>query len=157
MFKKYDKLFAGGFFLLIAVIIFLEIPNIRLRDVALGARLFPRIVGVLLLIIGGLVIIFGLLELKKVRLMPAPKFDKKMAVQIILSLMMLAVFGVLMPLVGIIVAGAVYLLGSFLILAPRKKWNAPVFLILSASIPVAVYFLFVNAFRVLLPRGILWG
>ena len=158
MFQKYDKLFSGGFFLLIALLIFSGLPSIRFRDVALGARFFPRIVGIIMLLIGGLLIIFGLLELKAARQKPpVPKFDKQAAMQIVFSLVILAVFGLLLPFVGIIFAGAVYLLGSFLILAPKKKWNILVFLIMSASIPVGVYFLFVHGFRVLLPRGSLWG
>jgi quinol-cytochrome oxidoreductase complex cytochrome b subunit len=156
MFKTYDKLFAGGFLLVLTVFIFSQIPKIRFIDVAGGARFFPVIVVILMLIVSVFLIIFGLMEFKKSRRMPASTFDKKAVVQIIFSLMMLAVFGLLMPLTGVIVSGVVYLAGSFFILAPKKKWNIPVFLLLSVSVPVVVYFVFTTGFKIMLPSGTLW-
>jgi hypothetical protein len=57
MFKKYDKLVSGGFLLILSVTILSQISNIRFVDVALGARLFPRVVGILMLIIGVLLLL----------------------------------------------------------------------------------------------------
>jgi hypothetical protein len=156
MFKKYDKLISGCFFLILSVVIFSQVPNIRFVDVALGPRIFPWITGILMSIIGVLLTIFGLLGLKETRKTPTPQFDKKAVVQIISSLAMLAIFAILMPLTGVIIAGAVYLTGSFLMIAPKKQWNIPVFLVLAIVFPIAVYFLFSEGFKMVLPSGTLW-
>ena len=156
MVGKYNKLFSGGFFLAIAIVMFSQIPNIKLTTIAMDSRLLPMIIAILLCIISAPLIIFGLLELKAARQMPAPRFNKKAALRIVLSLLMFALFAFLLPLAGFIIAGIVFLLGSIFLLAPKKNWNIPVFFILSVSIPVSVYFLFTNVFRMLLPVGILW-
>ena len=156
MLKKYDKLFSGGFFLAVAVVMYSQISKIRLTNIAMDSRLVPMIIAILLCIISIPLIILGLLELKTARRTPASRFDKKAALRIFLSLAMFAVFAFLLPLAGFIVAGIVFLLGSIFLLAPKEKWKIPVFLILSICIPASVYFLFTNVFRMLLPAGTLW-
>jgi hypothetical protein len=156
MLRKYDKLFAGGFFLLVAIVMFSQISQIRLLAIAMDSRLLPKVIGILLCTISTFLIIRGLLELKTTRQMPAPRFNKRVVVQIVLSTVLLAVFAFFLPVVGFIIGGIVYLAGSFFLFAPKEKWNIPVFLVLAITIPVSVYFLFTNVFRMVLPSGTLW-
>ena len=156
MFQKYDKLICGGFFIIISVVMLSQISTIRFVDVAMGARFFPRLVGIMMLIVGGLLTITGLFGLKEARQRSVPKIDKRMVKHIVFSLLMVAIFGVLMPLMGVIIAGIVFLAGSFFILTPKEKWKIPLFLIVSVVLTVVVYFLFTEGFRMVLPSGTLW-
>lgn len=77
--------------------------------------------------------------------------------RVLLSLVLLAASIFLLEYVGFLIIGAVYLFLQILILSPKEKRKPIRYALLSIVISAAVYLLFVRAFHVMLPNGILKG
>ncbi|WP_100399565.1 tripartite tricarboxylate transporter TctB family protein [Bacillus sp. FJAT-44742] len=68
---------------------------------------------------------------------------------------LIALYFWLMPIIGFLISTAVYLFVQFGLLAQRKYWNIPLFIILSIVVSTSIYYTFRLGFEVMLPRGIL--
>ena len=156
MIKKHDSLFSGILLIALAAIVFTQIPTIRITKMASDARLMPKITAVIMLILGVILIAE---DVQKNRSAGAagtaekPVMKTDGMVRVVLCLLLFGGFIWLMPRAGFILSGIAYLVASFYLLAPPGKKNHVMILLTGVLVPVAVYFLFVKGFRLLLPQG----
>lgn len=156
MIRKNSDLFSGILFIGIAIAMATQIDKIKIVELAMDSRLMPQIIVVLLLAFGIPLLIRGLLHLRRGKGEPVERLDRAAILRVILSMVFFALFIFALPRLGFMLSGILYLFASFLLLTPREQHKYPLFVILSVSIPVAVYYLFLNAFKMLLPAGSLW-
>lgn len=85
--------------------------------------------------------------------------DKKLSINLSgfgLTILFLVLYVFLMPLLGFILSSIFYMFAQMMLFVPavyRTKRNIILFAVLSIVAPVAVYYLFVNVFYLLLPAG----
>ena len=73
-----------------------------------------------------------------------------------LTVLLLVLYIFLMPLLGFMLSSILYMFAQMLLFVPavyRTKRNVILFAGLSVAVPIAVYYLFVNVFYLLLPAG----
>lgn len=155
MIKKHDRLFAGGLFICLGLLILTQVPSIRITTIASDARLMPLIVAALFFLFGVPLLIQGLRAYKKNSKITST-MDKAATIRIVLCMVYFAVFAFLLPRVGFMISGALYLFFTILLLAPKEERKYPLFILVSIIVPVVIYYLFVKGFRLLLPAGSLW-
>ena len=162
MLKRYDKLFSGGFFLLVAAIIATQVPGIVLKDLALNSRVMPIAIAIGMTIIGAVLLVQGILEAMRQAQehREHPIVIDRMAILRVVLCFLLFVFlaAGLQPL-GFVCSASVYLFGTILVLCPRDKRSAKrvlLYLVFSILFSVAIYLLFVNVFYIMLPYGSVW-
>jgi hypothetical protein len=73
-----------------------------------------------------------------------------------ICLLLFGIFILMLQPFGFILSGIIYLIGSFIVTVPTRKVKSPVLYIIGTFAPIAVYVLFVYAFKVLLPKGTIW-
>ena len=76
------------------------------------------------------------------------------------TIVLLLAYILLLPILGFIASSMVYLIAQMLLFVPtvyRTRKNIILFIVLALIVPIATYFLFVNAFGLLLPSGIIFG
>ena len=156
MIKRNDSLFSGILLIVLAVIVITQIPSIRITKMASDARLMPKIVSVILLVLGAVLLYQGITDLMKRRAnneTPKESFHADGAFRVAACLVLFGGFIFLMPRIGFILAGILYLVLSFYLLAPAGKKNHLLIWITGILVPVVIYFLFVKGFKLLLPTG----
>lgn len=127
---------------------------------ALGAGFLPKIIGILAIVCGAILAVTNLEKAAK-----ETGSEKEGEVQewktdykrVVLSLILLTVSVLLLDYVGFIIIGAVYLFLQIMILSPKEKMRPVIYAVISIVLSIAVYLLFVRAFHVMLPNGILKG
>lgn len=161
MFKRYDKFLSGGFFLLIAAIVFSQISAIRMKDIALNSRLMPVIIAIGLAIIGVALLIQGALEMSsqsKENRRPVT-VDKTAVLRVCLCFLLFVFLAASLSKLGFILSASIYLLATILVLCPKTKRTPRgllLYLIFSVGFSTVVYYLFVNVFYIMLPYGSIW-
>lgn len=76
------------------------------------------------------------------------------------TIVVLLAYILLLPILGFIASSTIYLIIQMLLFVPmvyRTRKNIILFIALALIVPIATYFLFVNAFGLLLPSGIIFG
>lgn len=162
--SKNTNLYSGILAILLAVLMFAEAPNIKnTQKLTISSALFPQIIGVLALCVGVPLLILGIIEIVKSRSSrnDEPIHKNALNVKICLQkigkpagcLLLIALFVPALGYIGTIAAGILYLFLTFLLITPKEKRNWWIIVILSISIPVAIYFLFTQMFGMVLPFG----
>lgn len=168
MFLKNKNLVAGGFLFAVGLIYFLLSFRIQLTsiDKLVGSRLFPQIIGILIMFFSGWLIIDNLLKNKKGEKVTQINEDgevvtddkpKPLYKNTVLVLVSLAGYIILMEKIGFIISTLTYLISQMVLLEKEKKnRNYLKYLIVGIGSSVAIYFLFTTVFNMVLPRGILF-
>ena len=129
----------------------------------LNSAAVPRMWGGILLLLSLMLLVRGLLQYRVFRKSGKKAPEIKINVvdffrnhyPVILTFVLLAIYIVLMQIVGFLIMTALYLFAQILVLSPlgRKKYVFSA--ILSVGMAVLVTYIFTVPFSVLLPRGIL--
>lgn len=127
---------------------------------AINSRFLPIVVCSIMIVFAALLVLTSLMELKAAKQATAEEeqADKPEYKRVAATLIALIVFVALMDKVGFLVMSILYLPVQMFILAPKEKQNRKNILLyagIGIVAAVAIYFLFVNAFHVMLPKGIL--
>lgn len=155
----------GWFSLGLAAALF--IGSFGVKDFAatgVGAGFLPRLAAVLLAVLG----VILLLQTRR-RATPAPGTGDSATAAgkaegarhfggtaaALLSACLMAGYVALLSPVGFIITTAIYVFAQILVLAKDAKRNYMLYAIVSVVTSVAAYYLFVRAFQVMLPAGIL--
>ncbi len=150
------ELFSGFISLLFGLFVLLMSFTIgKTRLAGVGPEYLPKAIAIYII---GLSVIHILVNLMIRNSSENRKADETKTSEIkslVLTIILLILYVLLLKSVGFILISALYLFTQMNILAPAEKKNLPLFGILSAVVPVGVYFLFVNVFDLLLPSGIL--
>jgi hypothetical protein len=148
---KTRDLICGTIFLALGIFMYRQsklISPIIPKEV--GSGFFPLIVAVVFMSLAALLIVFSLL--KKGEATSRSSEDIGGGTMTILAIITyVALFKVL----GFLIATTLYLFVQIMILSNAKNRNLPLFGAISIVTPVIIYFLFVKAFNLILPPGIL--
>lgn len=158
--KRYADVVSGSFLVLVSILISLETRNIRaFRIMTFGPKVMPRLLSIVLCIVGVAIVVTGLLRLRRPH--EADEADGGAGASVdyrkVLSTMALIAFYVfaLRPL-GFIFVTVVYLLSQFIVLGGVARRRLPIYGLLSLGVAFGIYYLFYFAFNVLLPPGQIW-
>lgn len=168
MLKKYSDLSAGILFIIIAVLIAVQLPSIKITQIAMTSKLMPQICMYLLLTFGIMLIIkwmFFWMKRGQANGMEEDGFTKQESkyskksmapyLRVILCLVLFGIFIAILRPIGFVLAGIFYLLSTFFILVPKGYHKKTVYVISIIS-PIVVYLLFTQIFNVILPTGTIW-
>jgi hypothetical protein len=161
MSARYKDLCSGLFLTLLGFAFFISSFGIpRGAEMGVGADFMPKVLSVLLLLLGGLITLQARNRVsdqagveKAPDAVEPPRNENGRSLP--LSLLYLALFIVLLDRIGFIVMTFLYAFFQILLFAPREKRNYILFGIIAAVLTILVYFIFVKGFKMMLPGGIL--
>ncbi|MBQ2615477.1 MAG: tripartite tricarboxylate transporter TctB family protein [Synergistaceae bacterium] len=154
--KKLTELAVDAFLLLVGVVLFISAGSID-TDTALGqsSDFVPKLCT-------GLWIVFSVCLLVK-ELRTRDDGVKELGINLgvfLLTIVLLFAYIYLLNILGFTVSSMLYLIIQMLLFVPAKlrtTKNIVIFLVLAVVVPLAVNALFVNAFSLLLPEGVIFG
>ncbi|MGE4283175.1 MAG: tripartite tricarboxylate transporter TctB family protein [Clostridia bacterium] len=161
MFKKYRDIISGSILLLLASIIFIESFSIKKLDISsLSAQFVPQLASILLALIALFIIYGGFKQLKKLKSVSITEDDvsKKEGSKNIFGIATFALITLyvsLLDTLGFIIMTSIYLFFQFIILAEKEDRKLPIFAVVSVVVSVSIYYIFLLAFQLSLPAGIL--
>lgn len=129
-----------------------------------GASFLPRLTAALFAILGGILVIGSFRCASLVESVSKPHDQKQTGSKkqvfgglpaVVLSILLMCIYVSLINSIGFILTSAGYIFLQILILSKDAKRNYLMFALVSVVIPIAVYFLFVKVFKVMIPTGIL--
>lgn len=170
--RNYNDLITGTILLALSIVMFVATFNIEaLTDSRVGADFMPKIIAILIAIMSIPVIVNGFKGKKIV------KSDEKSAVSddgeasiseakedtgnetsyisLVLTIILLFVYLFLIPIIGFLIATSAYLIVQMLLFSEWTIRNTIRYAVISIVTSAIVYFVFRNAFYVMLPAGIL--
>lgn len=161
--KKYRELISGVAFLIFSVAYYLNASTIKVLSPNSGnyinGQFFPKLMAVFMGIVS-ICQIYGGIKLNggKSKTDAAPgaqgaSLDRAGVMRILATLISLAVYVALIKTAGFLLMTILYVFAQTFILIPREKRNLPFMVILDIVFSVAVYFIFVHGFQLMLPRG----
>ncbi|MBR0184470.1 MAG: tripartite tricarboxylate transporter TctB family protein, partial [Synergistaceae bacterium] len=150
------ELAVDAFLLLVGVVLFISAGSID-TDTALGqsSDFVPKLCT-------GLWIVFSVCLLVK-ELRTRDDGVKELGINLgvfLLTIVLLFAYIYLLNILGFTVSSMLYLIIQMLLFVPAKlrtTKNIVIFLVLAVVVPLAVNALFVNAFSLLLPEGVIFG
>ena len=154
--KKLTELIVDAFILLVGVVLFISAQGIDTGSaLGAGSDFVPKLCT-------GLWIAFAVcLLVKEIRALDDGK--KELGIKLsgfILTLVLLFAYVYSLTILGFTLASVIYLFIQMMIFVPaeyRTTKNIILFAVISIVIPVAVNYLFVNAFSLLLPEGTIFA
>ena len=180
MIKKYGDLLSSSVLLVFAGLYYAGTFGLNIRNVA-GNALVPRLISYILgacalvIFVNAVIKLLtekgckGVTENAETSTVCETPEDKDTAgakakagaiksdyLKVALTLGLIAVYALLFPLLGFLVATPIYLCGQIVLLMPKEKrkiWQPAVLAVVFTS---AIYFLFTNAFLLVLPTGTIW-
>ncbi|MDK2799542.1 MAG: hypothetical protein PWQ70_1161 [Clostridiales bacterium] len=161
MLKKYKDIYSGIFMLLLAALIFIGSFSIKMLTVSrIGAAFVPQLIAILMAMLSISVIINGIKRIKVVEVLQNVEEEKKEEVpvrtfSVAATIGLLLVYVSLLEKVGFMIMTAIYLFFQIYVLADKSQRKLPLFAVIAIVVSVGVYYLFVNAFDLMLPAGIL--
>lgn len=163
----YKDIFASVILCILGLLMVITSFSFRQLTTALiGPRFFPQVIGILLVSINSLFIFIKIRTLilfqegKIITNITHQEVDKKGEKlninNLLLTVVLITGAILLLEYFGFIISSCVYLFFQFIVLAPRGKINYILFAIIAIVSTFLVYFLFVNGFNLILPRGRIW-
>lgn len=150
--KKKDILVSIVFIILGAFILLQSVGIEPLMDNDVGSGFFPKVVGIVIMVIAGVKLVLSLREeddddvVKKTT-------EGNMAGGWI-TVILIGLYVLAYQSVGFLVSTAVYLFLQISVLCPKEKRNFLVFGLVSLITPVFIYTMFVYIINMPLPKGI---
>lgn len=156
MIKKYGDIIASIFIIAVAVLVFVLSFSIEQFEVSgVGAQFLPQVVSILFLLLGVILLKDGLKKSKTITITDKDKNSLADINAVMYTLVLLIVYVALLNSVGYLIMTTVYLFLQFIIVSSKDKINLVLFGILSVVVSLSTYYLFLLAFNVILPSGIL--
>lgn len=159
-FEKYKNVGLGVFLIVVSIIMYIQTYEFVSEDSINNvdsAAFAPRLVYGGLLIFGIMFLIKGFFETKKVsiedilnKISPKKVSGNQRAV---IMLGVIALYIILISLIGFIPAAIIYMIISFNLLMTKESRNMKVFAIVSVIVSIVVYYSFKNFIYVRLPIG----
>ena len=117
------------------------------------ARIIPTLLGILLMVLAVILIIQGVLRLKKDDEDPGKKMSKVDMISIALTFAAMILYIIILPKLGFILSTILYLYGQITILAPKNKRNYLLFAIVAVVFTIIAFIAFRIGLSQMLPRG----
>ena len=120
-----------------------------------SARIFPTLLGILLIILSVLLIIQGIRNMKKegAEEEKASAMSKVDLASIVLTFACMIVYIALLPQIGFILSTVIYLFFQITILAPKEKRNILLFALIAVVFTAIAFVAFRIGLSQMLPRG----
>lgn len=153
--KKYGDLISGIFTAVLSIVIFVASGFIKQRDNSgVGADFVPRLVSVFVLVLSILLILRGIKAAREhgpiQKEAIAPTYGIMAA-----SFILMVIYVALLSSVGFILTTIVYLFLQILLVSKKEQVHYIKFAAISILSAVGIYLLFVHAFGIMIPAGIL--
>ncbi|WHH57629.1 tripartite tricarboxylate transporter TctB family protein [Petroclostridium sp. X23] len=157
MIKRYGDIISGAFMLLVAVGIFSASFSIKMLTVSrIGAAFIPQLISGGIALLSVIIIINSVKKLKMAGDVQEDEEQEPIrGFSVLGTIAILILYIALLESIGFIIMTAAYLFAQFTILADKSQRKLPMFAIIAVVIAVAVYYLFVSVFSLMLPPGIL--
>ena len=160
--KKYNDLIGAGLLIALSVFALCVSRQIPMGLASgLGADFLPTVCSAILLVIGLVLALQAIGELKKAdksekteRAEPKEKGSGKLA-QVLLTFVLLFVYDLLLKTVGFVILTPVYLFLQMLLIAPKDKRKPVWFVVLGMLTTAVIYMIFTWGFSIILPMGLL--
>ncbi len=117
------------------------------------ARIIPTLLGILLIVLAVILIVQGILHLRKDDNEPAKKMSKVHMISVALTFAAMALYIIILPRLGFILSTMLYLFGQITILAPKDKRNYLLFAIVAVVFTIIAFIAFRIGLTQMLPRG----
>jgi len=153
--KKYWDLASGIVLFAFSIVLFVGAMNVKTLEVStFGSGFFPKVVAVMLAF-ASLAIIFG--GIKTARAEAEAEADKGNPrwKAVLATFAIMVAYAALMPFAGFMITTALYLFLQINILSEGRHRRPLLFVGVSLVTSVGIYYLFVKAFNLMLPAGIL--
>ncbi len=160
---KYLDLASGIFLFMFSIALFIGAQNVKTLAVSsIGSGFFPSVVAVLLAATSIPIILGGIKEARK-KSEPARKQEGEREKEktrprtwaVLATFAVMTAYAAVMPIAGFMISTAVYLFLQMNIMAVKERRRQGIFACTSVITAVAVYYLFVKVFHLMLPAGIL--
>lgn len=157
---KYKDIYSGIFVSLIGIIIYVASFNIQqlMATSRVGGDFLPKIIGGCLLFLGIMLILSGVREYRSVKNIGVKK-EKNALTEgekfTIVTTVLLLLYVVFLELLGFIISTTLYMFFQTIILCDKSQRKLLQFGIIAVLTSVSVYYLFVSAFNIMIPSGIL--
>ncbi|MDD3998149.1 MAG: tripartite tricarboxylate transporter TctB family protein [Sphaerochaetaceae bacterium] len=164
--KKHKTLLAAAGLFVLAVAYLIGANNIKIYKgmgaSSVGSAFYPRMLGWLLV---GLTLVQIIGHVRKLTVQKkqmcttqpetteSEKETNYLAIGAVIAIT--AVYVALLEIIGFLIMSALYLFALILIMAPKKMRRIWMAAIIAVVTSIAVYFIFVKGFTLVLPRGIL--
>lgn len=158
---RYKDLLGGLFWLGIAIVMY--IASFDMKTLAIGAAstsfvgsgFMPRVVAFGMAFFSALVIWRGLKNIRNTKTIDADKCSGLAAeyLPVWVSVVLLALYIVLMEKVGFLITTVVYLFVQMMILAAPEHRRPLMFLVISLICSIAIYYTFTEVFYLMLPES----
>lgn len=160
MIEKYGNIISGTVILIFSVAIFVATFSFKAITVSsVGPGFMPKLAAILLAILSITVILKGVNEIKKQNKKDTMENTDNDNVidkfSVIITFVIIAIYITFIEKVGFIIMTALYLFSQMCILSMKEQRRLALFAILAVVISIGIYCLFVYAFRLILPAGIL--
>lgn len=154
--KNMGDLFAGVFFLVIAVVYATQIPRIKLTKISLiNSAFFPKICVTGLIILSFCQIYQAL---KKMKLAENGKTEERKDYRcVIMTFALSLIYVMLLEPVGFLISSILYMTAQMAVLCPQGEQKPVLYVVISIAASAIIYFLFRNGLHLMLPSGILTG
>ena len=158
--ERYGDLLAGSFIFLFSIALFAGAQNVKTLAVSrIGSGFFPSIVAVLMAIVSIPIIAGGIKTAKagskNKEAGDEAKENKPKLMAVLATFALMLGYAAALPPLGFPISTAVYLFLQMLILSAGQRRRFILFAAVSAASSVAIYYLFVLVFHLMLPAGIL--
>lgn len=161
MFKRYKDVILGATVILLGVCLF--IVSFSIKSIPLNlikADFFPRLIAGLFILLGAILFVSAVKKSRTIscETNKVPFYKNSGTISMLETLVLIAVYVLLMDSIGFVIMTFVYLMAQMYVLAPKEKRNKKnilLFLIISLISSLGIYLLFVRVFFLMLPAGIL--
>ena len=163
--QVYQNIVIGGIVIAFSVAMLFASSSIRVDKFSSSpvdnAAFLPRLIFGVLIVIGVVLIIMGIQDIKKnkEKLLEGEALEKvsKETLRSLGALLMLAVYILCFKPVGFIISSIVYLVAMMFYMTKKEDRKPIVFIIISVVMTLVVYFCFKQFLYIYLPAGILKG
>ena len=163
--QVYQNIVIGGIIIAFSVAMLINSSTIRIDKFSSSpvdnAAFLPRLIFGVLIVIGVVLIIMGIQDIKKnkEKLLEGEALEKvsKETLRSLGALLMLAVYILCFKPVGFIISSIVYLVAMMFYMTKKEDRKPIVFIIISVVMTLVVYFCFKQFLYIYLPAGILKG
>jgi len=165
--NRYTDLFSGVFLFIVSVIMFITALSFKaLTTSTVGPDFIPKVISVFIAILSIFLIVNafrgiknqgnGQLNSLNYEEINTEKIKTKVTSYktMLLTLLLMISYLILMPSLGFLIMTAIYLFLQMYILVDKTGRKVPLFIIVSITSSVAIYYVFHSIFHVMLPAGI---
>ncbi|MFD1849577.1 tripartite tricarboxylate transporter TctB family protein [Oceanobacillus bengalensis] len=162
--NKLVDIFSSLFLIALSIVLYVSTFSFRQMSASkIGSDFLPQVVAIGLFILSIILFINAFVGWRKEKKLAEEtvatetkeKKEKISYTLVFISLGLMAVYLVLIPILGFLIATSVYLFVQIYLIAPEDKKSIIKFAVVSILISAFVYFVFKNVFYLMLPAGIL--